>query len=212
MRYAITIVIILTLNLPALPQLYVGASLDYGNRYQFRPEYYHFTSPMSFFGSVNLLVNENLGEKYTIQYGFSGGIASARISYDFFPDWPGGYLYGDGFLNLGRLIKIDRHKFTFSAGAGIAVLASYGVTATAHDASTLLYEYDLESRAGQPLGFMQMGVSTFVLPRIAAMIQYKHHFQQAVTGEYHIPAGNLEGDISLNLRFIRLMVLYQLGK
>ncbi|MFW5761100.1 MAG: hypothetical protein ACOCXH_08990 [Cyclobacteriaceae bacterium] len=193
-------------------QIYIGGSLDYGNRYRFMPEYDRFTSPFSFFGSVNLLVNENLGEKYTIQYGFSGGIASARISYDFFPDWPDGYLYGDGFLNFGRLIKIKQHKFTFSAGAGIAVLASYGVTATAHDASMLLYEYDLESRSGQPLGFMQMGVSTFVLPRFAAMIQYKYHFQPAVTGEYFIPAGNLEGDISLKLRFIRLMVSYQLIK
>ena len=211
-------------------QTYAGISMNIGNRLSFSPESDGFSRPVSVSGSFLVRVQEEISEKWALQYGFDLGVLaytlkivhidtlgsfgpSSFIEYSTF--------YGRFCLLGGKVFNIKAKELLVGLGGGASYYFSFLQT-TNYFISIVdpdgtfdedIFLGSIESPSTNILPFVKISVQLKLNFNLTAGLEYTHHFGSVLDGTYefyHSPPPT-SGEISLYPRELSIIFLIQVS-
>ncbi|MGK7397488.1 MAG: hypothetical protein ACNS62_23120 [Candidatus Cyclobacteriaceae bacterium M3_2C_046] len=234
MKSAIAILLLLHLTFQsAHSQLYIGASYDLGNQLQFSPENKDLLrSPMASSGSLTFFVQEDVVEHWYLQYGLTAGVIGTIFKHNLDTDtlYQSGYpnsfvslaeygnLYAEGYLSIGRNIRLAKVPLVIHLGAGIFFVDDYSSSSSSwvfyNEDQYKLLEYDIGRISSKPRGFVVISLQKKIKEWALLSLRYKHYFQSSLSGNfafYHLVQA-YQGTLFLESRLISLTFAAKIKK
>lgn len=212
-------------------QTYAGISLNIGNRLSFSPESDGFSRPVSISGSVLLRVQEEISEKWALQYGFDLGVLGYKLKINSVDTLSTGGIptvfseystfYGRFNLLVGRIIHIKTKEMMVALGGGASYYFSFGET-TGYGIGIIypdnrnvdLFSADINSPSTSILPFARISTQLKLNFYLTVGLEYTHHFGSMLDGTYefyHSPPPYSSGKISLYPGELSFTLLVQIS-
>lgn len=209
-------------------QTYVGISMNIGNRLSFSPESDGFSRPVSVSGSLLLRIQEEISEKWALQYGFDLGVLGYTLKIvhidtleSFGPSIFTEYstFYGSFCLLGSRTFNIKTKELMVGFGGGASYYFSFLQT-TNYFTSIIddgtyedLFSGSIESPSTSILPFAKISAQLKLNFYLTVGLEYTHHFGSVLDGTYelyHSPPPT-SGNISLYPRELSFVLLVQIS-
>lgn len=210
-------------------QTYAGLSLNLGNRLSFSPESDGFSRPVSVSGSVLLRVQEEISEKWALQYGFDLGVLAYKLKINSVDTLEGvgpstfseySTFYGRFNLLFGRKFNIKSKEMLVALGGGASYYFSFGQTTNygigiiyPDNRNVDVFYADINSPSTSILPFVKISAQLKLNFYLTVGLEYTHHFGSMLDGTYefyHSPPPT-SGNISLYPRELSLTILVQVA-
>ena len=209
-------------------QTYAGISLNIGNSLSFSPDSDGLSRPVSVSGSLLLRVQEEISEKWALQYGFDLGVLGYTLKIihidtlgSFGPSVFTEYstLYGRFSLLGGRVFNIKAKELMVGLGGGASYYFSFiqttnYFTSIVEDGTEVeLFSGSIESPSTSVLPFAKISAQLKLNLYLTVGLEYTHHFGSMLDGTYefyHTPPPT-SGNISLYPRELSFILLVQIS-
>jgi hypothetical protein len=211
-------------------QTYAGISANLGNRLSYSPNATGFDRPVSISGSVELRVQEDLGEHWALQYGFGLGVLAytlkimgidTLLGYGPSAFGEASTFYGNFHLSAGRWFRVKQKKIMLGVGGGVSYFYSfipqtnYGITVAYPDHhSEKLFNGVIISPVNDLLFYFQASAQLRLNHRFTVGLEYRQHFGSVLEGEYEFyhTRQPVAGTISLYPKELSVILLVRISK
>lgn len=210
-------------------QTYAGISMNIGNRLSFSPESDGFSRPVSVSGSLLLRVQEDISEKWALQYGFDLGVLGYKLKINPADTLTGvgpstfseySTFYGRFNFLVGRKFNIKVKELLIGLGGGASSYFSflqttnYGIGIIFPDVGNVdVFSADINSPSTSILPFAKISAQLKINFHLTVGLEYTHHFGSVLEGTYefyHSPPPT-SGNISLYPRELSFTLLVQIS-
>jgi hypothetical protein len=211
-------------------QTYAGISVNLGNRLSYAPSATGFERPVSISGSVELRVQEDLGEHWALQYGFGLGVLAYMLKIvtpdtllgpEPYPFGEASTFYGNFHLSAGRSFRVKQKEMMLGVGGGVSYFYSF-IPQTNYGISVLYPDNHLEklfsgviiSPVNELLFYFQASAQLKLNHRFTIGLEYRQHFDSVLEGEYEFyhTRQPVAGTISLYPTALSVIFLVRISK
>jgi len=231
-RYVIVIVFLLP-DCGAHAQLHIGFSGDFGNQARIRPNSNSLLrSPITVSGSLNLTKQEEINEKWLLQYGIGLGVLGYNILasqidtltndpsfYDRYPNY--NILHTNFQLNFGRRFDVKRKSFMVFLGGGAShMLDVFGSNSKAStrtwdgNSFVKVFEYEVGISKKTITGFIEGSIQLQPNHWSIIGLRFRSHVTPSLMGQYSFyhTKDPLSGQIELTSNTLSIFYLIVISK
>lgn len=231
-KQLIFIIIVLS-SWGANAQLYIGFSSDLGNSLIITPNPNSLLkSPLAPYGSLIFIKQEEINERWCLQYGGSIGILGYNLyarQIDTLNDDPSFYdrypIYNtpfvNGHLSFGRIFEIKGKRVLVMAGGGASYfldtfgVGSKGGTSTWNGTNfERIFEYDIGLINRRAKGFAEASLQMNLNKWCLIGVKFRSHFSTSLSGNYKFyhTTQDYSGRLAMTPRTFSLLFLVKISQ